>query len=189
MERKKLRFEFDQLKNQIDPHFLFNSLNSLSGLIEETPEKAIHSVNQLSNLYRSILDYSNLDYIQLDKEVELAKEYFHIHKLRYQDLINLEINLSIDKNEYLVPLTFQFLIENAIKHNLINKQNHLNIKIYRDNKLIIVENNINPKKDTNKGSGIGLINLKKRYAHFSNFPIEIKKDQHIFQVKIPIIYD
>lgn len=188
-EREHLRFEFDQLKNQVDPHFLFNSLNSISDLIEENPSMAVKAVVKLSNVYRSILEYGKVDTIDLDTELELAEQYFDIHKLRYQHLIEMEIQEIPEENPFrLVPLSCQFLIENAIKHNQISKQKRLKISIYLERKYLVIENNLNRKEQSASSTSLGLINLKRRYAQLSKKEVIIIDNNETFTVKLPLIY-
>jgi|GEM_PF-1611988 len=189
MERERLRFEFDQLKNQVDPHFLFNSLNSIIDLIEVEPEVAIDAVAKLSNTYRSILEYGKIDTVDLQTEIKLAEQYFQIHQLRYHDLIRLKIdNLDVDLGYRLLPLSLQFLIENAIKHNQIDKKHRLTIKIYKEQDYLVVENNIHAKKQTVASTALGIINLKKRYAQLSAKELVVLKSDDLFIVKLPLIY-
>lgn len=189
-EQEKMRFVLEKLKNQINPHFLFNSFNSLVGLIEENPQSAIEATQLLSDLYRNILTYEKLDLISLHEELNLAKNYFHMHQIRFEDLVSLKIDVS-DKDEgKLIPLSCQFLIENAIKHNIINQDNRLHILIKQENNYLHISNTYHPKqiKDS-EVSGLGLNNLKARYSHFTNLPLLIEISSSIFTVKIPIVYD
>lgn len=188
-EREHLRFEFDQLKNQVDPHFLFNSLNSISDLIEENPSMAVKAVVKLSNVYRSILEYGKIDTIDLNTELQLAEQYFEIHKLRYQHLIEMHIQEIPGENPFrLVPLSCQFLIENAIKHNQISKQKRLKICIYLEGKYLLVENNLNRKDQSASSTSLGLINLKRRYAQLNKKEVIIIDNNETFTVKLPLIY-
>lgn len=191
-EKEKVRFVLEKLKNQIDPHFLFNSFNSLIGLIEENPKSAIEATQLLSDLYRNILTYEKLDLIGLKEELELAKSYFYMHQIRFEDLVslNIEISKEEEKNGKLIPLSCQFLIENAIKHNVINQDHKLYITIKKEGSYLEVSNTFRPKdQDENAKSGLGLKNLKERYSHFSNLAVLIQNSSSHFTVKIPIIYD
>jgi hypothetical protein len=177
------------LKNQVDPHFLFNSLNSIIDLIEEDPDTAIDAVGMLSKTYRSILEYGKIDTIDLKTELKLAEQYFQIHKLRYQHLIQLNITeMPIELNYRLLPLSLQFLIENAIKHNQINRKHQLKVDIFIEGDYLVVENQVNFKKQAVPSTALGLINLKKRYAQLTKKEVVIIENQNKFTVKLPLIY-
>lgn len=191
-EKEKVSFVLEKLKNQIDPHFLFNSFNSLIGLIEENPKSAIEATQLLSDLYRNILSYEKQDLIGLKEELELAKSYFYMHQIRFEDLVslNIEISKEEEKSGKLIPLSCQFLIENAIKHNVINQDHKLYITIKKEGNYLKVSNSFQPKhQDENAKSGLGLTNLKARYSHFTNLAVLIQNSSSHFTVKIPIIYD
>lgn len=186
----RLKFEFESLKSQIDPHFLFNSLNSLLELIEESPTEAANSVSQLSNLYRNVLEYQNIDKISLDLELEIGIQYFEIHKIRYRHLISIEIDENLaNVNGFVVPMSCQFLIENAIKHNVISKQNVLKVKIYREDNYLVIENNKTQTKLLATSSKLGLNNLNQRYLLISGKEIIIEDTSSFFKVKLPILHD
>lgn len=188
-QRESLTFQLSQLKSQIDPHFLFNSFNSLIGLIEENPKVASKVTEQLSSFYRDVLDFQKKDLINLDDELLLAKNYFALHKIRFENLIDLNIH-DFNTNGMVIPLSIQFLIENAIKHNIINGKNPLQINISRTEAYLIVSNNINRSdKKLNLESGHGLKNLKKRYLLLAKSPLQIDSNDAYFKVKIPIVND
>lgn len=189
-EQQRIIFEFEQLKNQIDPHFLFNSLNSLIGLIEEDPESAARSTEKLSQLYRNILKFEKIDLIPLEQELSLARDYFEIHKLRYEDLISMEIQAPAPPSVMIIPLSCQLLIENAIKHNIIDSQHPMKISIQFKNDFLIVRNTKKKKTITgNARSGIGIANLKARYNYLCDKAVIIEDEEHYFTVKIPLLHD
>jgi hypothetical protein len=189
-EQQRIIFEFEQLKNQIDPHFLFNSLNSLIGLIEENPESAARSTEKLSQLYRNILKFEKTELIPLRTELELARDYFEIHKLRYENLIDLKIDIPENIEGMIIPMSCQFLIENAIKHNIIDSQHHLEINMNYSDGYLEISNSKNKKQiANNKKSGIGLTNLKARYKFITEKPVFINETENTFIVKIPILHD
>lgn len=188
-KQARLKFEFDSLKNQIDPHFLFNSLNSLIGLIEEDPATATVSVEHLADLYRNVLKFQLIDYIPVAEELEIAFQYFRINSMRYQDLLVLELDRNSKYEGFVIPMCCQFLIENAIKHNVVSKINILTIKIYVESGYLVIENNKTVKKEQRIVSGLGLLNLKQRYGFITNKPIMIQDESDKFIVKLPIVYD
>lgn len=187
-ENDKIKYEFEQLKNQIDPHFLFNSLNSLIGIIEENPALAIQATEILAELYRNILKYEKTDLIPLTEELNLAAKYFKIHQLRYENLISLSI-MNNGKEGKIVPLSCQFLIENIIKHNVINSDNRMEIAIVTQGEYLVISNIKKPKNNLAASPGIGLKNLENRYRLISRKPVIIENTETEFIVKIPVIYD
>ncbi|MFN2262198.1 MAG: sensor histidine kinase [Psychroflexus sp.] len=177
----------EALKNQLDPHFLFNSLNVLSALIEENQNRAVKFTNGLSKIYRYVLDQRQADLVEVSSEIEFAKTYIDLLKMRFEDSITCHI--EVDKQDLkIVPLSLQLLLENAIKHNKISELKPLHIKIYNDNEnYLVVENNLNLKTNIKQSTGIGLDNIKFRYEALSEQNIEINKTDKIFQVKLPLI--
>lgn len=189
IEKSKIKFDFEQLKNQIDPHFLFNSLNSLMGIIEESPKEATKALGGLSEVYQNVLKYQKVDLIPLQEELKIAHQYFLIHQLRYDDLIDIDAQVPESISGKLVPLSCQFLIENAIKHNVINKHKKLHIQISVEDDYLVVRNNINRRNTTISSTKIGLSNLTRRYEHLSSNPVLVEDNGNDFTVKLPIIHD
>lgn len=194
LENEKLRAEslqsrYDALRNQINPHFLFNSLNALNLQIKENPESAVIYVEQLSSVLRYTLKSSEENLVPLSDEIDFIKSYIQLLKTRYEE--NLEISININ-DKYLTgkipPLSMQLLIENAVKHNIISKASPLKIHIAStEDKSIIVKNNLAPKLTAEERSGTGLTNLAQRYLLASGKEIQIRKDSQTFSVEIPII--
>ena len=177
----------EALKNQLDPHFLFNSLNVLSSLIEENQTRAVQFTNGLSKIYRYVLDQRQVDLVEVASEIEFAKTYINLLKMRFEDSITCQIEVK-NQGLKIVPLSLQLLLENAIKHNKISELKPLHIKIYNENnKFLIVENNLNLKTNIKQSTGIGLDNIKFRYETLSDRNIEINKTETVFQVKLPLI--
>lgn len=190
MENQKLSLEnlqnrYDALKNQVDPHFLFNSLNTLNGLIGFDDEKAQEYLTELSSVFRYTMQ--NKPLIQLCDELKFAESYMYLMKIRYND--GLQIDYKADEKYmeyYILPFGLQMLIENAIKHNVISMKYPLHITIETtDNDTIRVKNSLRPKSD-NSSSGIGLANLDERYKLVFNKGIEIMQDENSFMVEIPL---
>lgn len=182
--------KFDALKNQLDPHFLFNSLNVLSALIDEDTEKAQDFTIGLSQVYRYVLDQKNKDLVSLKDEIKFAETYLDLLKMRFENSINVNIDSNIEEIEAkVIPLSLQLLLENAIKHNVISEQTPLKIEIYIDNSWLIVQNNIKPKQNSThqKRNGIGLDNIKLRYKLFTDKQCVIEKTDDLFLVKLPLL--
>lgn len=180
--------KFDALKNQLDPHFLFNSLNVLSSLIEENPENALKFTTSLSKVYRYVLEQKNKELVTVNEELEFAKTYMSLLKMRFEDSIIFEIpDQAINPESKVVPLSLQLLLENAVKHNMVTTSKPLHIKIYEDNGNLIVENNLQPKQIVKKSSGVGLENIKQRYNLLSTKRVLINQQANSFAVSIPML--
>jgi len=188
-EKLKVQAQLDALKRQIDPHFIFNSLNTLSYLISQNRQKAQLFNDTLAKVYRYILLNKENDLIQLKQEIEFASNYFFLLKIRYQTGLSLVIkmdNVSVD--DYLIPpLSLQTLIENAIKHNHFSEKNPLSVEITISENEISVVNEKNIKKFDIHSSGIGLSNLNERYSIIVNKNISIIQTSEYFTVLLPTL--
>lgn len=189
LKNQQIRTQFEVLQNQMSPHFLFNSLNALTTLIAENQDTAIEFTQKLSEVYRYILQTKDKELVKLAEEVEFSKAYLFLLQMRYPE--NLEMEFSIDDqymNQFIAPLTIQMLIENAIKHNVISKNNPLKVEIYVDNGLsVVVKNNLQIKKTLEKSTKTGLANIKKRYQFLGNREIDIITTAQNFMVAVPLI--
>ena len=180
--------KFDALKNQLDPHFLFNSLNVLTSLIDENPESAQKFTTSLSKVYRYVLEQKNKDLVTVDEELEFAKTYMSLLKMRFEDSIIFEIpEHASDPESKVVPLSLQLLLENAVKHNMVTSSKPLHIKIYETNNSLVVENNLQPKQIVKKSSGVGLDNIKQRYDLLTDRKVNINQQANSFAVAIPML--
>ena len=180
--------QFDALKNQLDPHFLFNSLNVLTSLIDENPDAAQQFTTALSKVYRYVLEQKNKELVTVDEELNFAKTYIRLLKMRFEDSIVFEIpERSNNPEAKVVPLSLQLLLENAVKHNIVNSSNPLHIKIYENQGNLVVENRLQPKEVLKKSSGVGLANIKQRYSLLSNKAVNINKTASHFSVAIPML--
>jgi two-component system, LytTR family, sensor kinase len=187
LSEEKLRFQYNNLKAQVNPHFLFNSLNTLSELVYQDAKKADNYIQKLSAIYRYILENENTALISLDKEIDFVKEFFSLQKERDDDKIELEINLGKTTNLSVVPVSLQVLVENALKHNACSKNSPLKIKITREDDYVIVSNNIQRKSLPENSTRIGLQNLMERVKLATNKELIQKEENHEFIVKIPLI--
>jgi len=180
--------KFNALKNQLDPHFLFNSLNVLTSLIEENPHNAQKFTTSLSKVYRYVLEQKNKDLVTVDEELKFAKTYMSLLKMRFEDSIVFEIlERSSNPEAKVVPLSLQLLLENAVKHNTVTSSKPLNIKIYEDGDNLVVENNLQTKQIIKKSSGVGLNNIKQRYQLLTKKRIRISETKTNFRVAVPIL--
>jgi len=180
--------KFDALKNQLDPHFLFNSLNVLTSLIEENPDKAQKFTTSLSKVYRYVLEQKNKELVTVNEELAFAKTYMSLLKMRFEDSIVFEIpEQSLNLESKVVPLSLQLLLENAVKHNMVTSTKPLHIRIYENDGNLMVENNLQPKQIVKKSSGVGLNNVKQRYRLLSKRTVNINQTARKFSVAIPIL--
>lgn len=184
---EKLRFQYSNLKSQVNPHFLFNTLNTISELVYQDVKQADHFIQQLSGIYRYILENENNELITLDKEIDFVKRYFDLQQVRDADKILLEIDLHEADQWMIIPVSLQGLVENAIKHNSCSKNSPLKIKITRENECVVVSNNIQRKNIMENSTRIGLNNLKKRVNHIMNKELVYIEEKNEFNVKIPVM--
>jgi len=190
LKKEKIESQFEILKNQVNPHFLFNSFNTLITVIEDNREVAIDYVNKLSDFFRSILSYRERDIITIGEELKLVETYIFLQQKRYGNNFIVEIDLpaTVREKNFLPPLALQILIENCLKHNSISRETQLKVEIFMDKKnYLVVRNNINPKFMKDPSTGIGLQNLINRYQLLSNQEISISEYNGYFTVKLPQI--
>lgn len=189
LQRERMLFEYEHLKSQVNPHFLFNSLNTLTNIIEDDKEAAIAYTGQLSDLYRNMLSYRNKDLISLQEEWEIIENYLYIQETRFGNAITIKVDLpeQIMKTKKVVPMAIQLLVENAIKHNVVSKSKPLNITIEADNNYITVQNTYQPKISKEKGAGLGLSNIRKRYSLLTKKSVSYYIQDDYFNVKLPLI--
>ncbi|MBT8288454.1 MAG: Pr2TM family membrane protein [Flavobacteriaceae bacterium] len=180
--------KFDALKNQLDPHFLFNSLNVLTSLIDENPEGAQEFTTALSKVYRYVLEQKNKELVTVDEELAFARTYVSLLKKRFEDSIVFTLpDRASNPDSKVVPMSLQLLLENAVKHNMVTSNKPLKIKIYEQNGHLVVENNIQLKQIVKKGSGVGLSNIMQRYEMLSDRKVLINKTSDKFQVSLPML--
>lgn len=184
--REKLESQFETLKSQINPHFLFNNFNTLITIIEENPTIAVEYVEKLSDFYRSILQYREQQTIPLQEELKIVKDYTFLLKKRYGDNLNMQIEIEDRQAGNIVPLTLQMLVENAVKHNVISRHDPLTIRVLRDDKgYITICNNLQKKIVAEQSTGFGLESIVKRYGLLTDKAVIIREEQQEFKVSIP----
>ena len=180
--------QFESLKNQIDPHFLFNSLNVLSSLIEENPDNAQRFTVSLSKIYRYVLDQKDKELVTVAEELAFAKTYMNLLKMRFENSINFQLPENYDNSDAkVVPLSLQLLLENAIKHNSVSEQQPLQIKIIIEGNYLVVQNNLQKKEVLQTRKGVGLENIVNRYAILTKRSVLVDETSTYFSVKIPIL--
>lgn len=185
---KSANAQFESLKNQLDPHFLFNSLNVLDSLIEENPVLAQRFTNSMSKIYRYVLEQKDKELVSVEEEIDFAKTYCELLKTRFEDAVTFEFIISEgDKKGFVVPLSLQLLLENSIKHNFATSSKPLNIKIFAENENLIIENNLQTRELPNKSTGVGLANIVSRYNLLTSRNVFVEKSEDFFRVKLPIL--
>ncbi len=180
--------KFDALKNQLDPHFLFNSLNVLSSLIEENPDLAQKFTGSLSKVYRYVLEQKNKELVSIQEELSFASTYMKLLEIRFENSLFYEPPSTIKTEEAkVVPLSLQLLLENTIKHNIVSEQKPLRIRIYEENGFLVVENNFQKKEVLPGRKGVGLQNIVNRYAILTSREVKIQQTNDYFRVKLPLL--
>lgn len=187
--RQNAESQLEILKNQVKPHFLFNSLNTVISIIPDEPEAAIDYIQRLSKVYRYILEIKDKKLIPLNDELDCIKDYMHMLQTRFGENLQFELkdeNISDDK--HVVPLSLQLLIENAVKHNIISNKKPLKINIHKGkNGGLLVSNNLQPKIQKMPSTGTGLANIKDRYEMLTDQQVDVIQTQEQFTVSIPLI--
>lgn len=190
VKQAQVRSELEGLRNQVNPHFLFNSLNTLMQIVAEDQNLARRFLQRLSKVYRYILESRGAPLIPLEEELEFIHAYIFLQEERFQG--NLQVDIRIDPLFYsykIVPLSLQILFENAIKHNIISRQHPLQINVFINEHLqLVVSNNLQRKKQVLHSTQVGLDNVSRRYRYFTDQEIEIREDEQTFTVAIPLIH-
>jgi two-component system LytT family sensor kinase len=182
-----LEAELELLKEQLNPHFLFNSLSSLSGIIKEDPEKAQYFISHLSKIFRYALARPLNQVVSIEEELTMIRSYEQLLKMRFEDAFKLETDVGCDYQYFNMPhLTLQPLLENAAKHNQVSLTKPLTVKIYVENDYLVVENNLQEITEPENSTGIGLTNLNSRFRILMHREIEIQKTTDSFIVKLPL---
>ncbi len=186
LREENLVFQNETLKSQVNPHFLFNSLNTVSSLIQSDPEKAEQFINNLSSVYRYILENSRKDKVPVQSELELLNRYFDLHRIRDEEKISLIIDYSNADNFQILPVSLQILLENAIKHNLSTRENPLRISVSFEDQYVVMVNNLQKKATLIKSTGTGLKNLAERVRLITGKVLIIEENNKYFIAKIPL---
>jgi sensor histidine kinase YesM len=187
-KKENAEFQFESLRSQVNPHFLFNSLNTLSSLIYDDRDKAEVFIRELSDVYRYILDNRGRELVTLNRELKVAKSYLFLLGLRFEK--NLEVEWEIEpvaETKMVAPLTLQLLIENAVKHNIVSKKKPLLIRISASGSTLMVRNNLQRREVKEYSSKLGLKNIQSRYAFLTSGFVDIYETDTEFVVKIPLI--
>lgn len=189
IEKERFQLQYDVLKTQVNPHFLFNSFNALMNVVEEDPKEAAAMIKHLSKFYRKMTAYRNKDVVLLEEELELLNSYFFIQQKRFGEALRVTVNLPDETKQQtsIPPFVLQLLAENAVKHNAVSRDKPLHILISQKNNRILFSNNINPKLTKEESEGLGLQNIENRYRFFAEQPVTyIEKDGN-FVVELPVL--
>ncbi len=187
LKRENISASYENLKNQVNPHFLFNSLNALTNLVYEDPDKAVKFIKQLSEVYRYVLDSRDKEVVSVEEEQRCLDAYLFLQKIRFGDKLRVENRLNSD-GSFVAPLALQMLVENAIKHNIISVEQPLSISLFNDDGFIIVKNTLQRKQLLpGESSGMGLDNIRRRYSFLSDKNVDVVESASDFTVKLPLL--
>ena len=200
LQTEQVNLRLESLRTQISPHFLFNSLNTISSLIYRDLRKAEQFIRNLAAVYQGVLRNYEFQLVALSEEMELVKHYAYLMQVRFEDALNINTELPEEAGDLCVPpMSVQMLVENAVKHNHMSRENPLEIRIYSENGYLVVRNNyigesgyvklgndLYKKPGQPQGTGIGLQNIRNRYRLLSDKPVLINKDEY-FTVALPLI--
>ncbi|MFA0960643.1 sensor histidine kinase [Roseivirga sp. BDSF3-8] len=183
-----IKFRYDALKSQLNPHFLFNSMNALTNLIYEDQEASVRFVRQLSQVYRYVLDTRDQEVVSLQEELGFLDAYIFLQKIRVEKALEIKLEPALwQVNGVVPPMSLQLLVENAIKHNIASQQQPLHICVKLENEYIAVTNQFRPKTPEDNSSGLGLETLRKRYENLTKKPVIIDQTKEHYTVKVPVL--
>ncbi|MCG8378085.1 MAG: histidine kinase [Proteobacteria bacterium] len=189
VQKELLQSKYQNLKNQINPHFLFNSFSVLQNLIEREPEKASTFLEKLSTMYRYILEKREEAMSSLEKELEVLKVYLYLLKTRHEDSLMVNVDIKEEFQHSFVPtLSLQMLIENAVKHNRFSKDEPLVIDLFVEDDYLVVKNRLKRKGSIAQSTKIGLENIRNRYSLQTEKTVIVTEDDQFFTVKLPVLF-
>ena len=192
IEHEKLKVEsmtsrFASLKAQVNPHFLFNSLNVLSGLVYRDADLSAQFIQKLAEVYRYVLDQQEEELVGIQTELEFVESVIFLQRIRFGEDLRIKIDIPKDASFMVAPLALQMLIENAIKHNIVSAEQPLSINIKLEQDYLVVDNSLQLKTVMADSLGVGLQNIENRYGFLTNKPVVVQKEAEQFIVKLPII--
>jgi hypothetical protein len=194
LKKDRIAAQYETLKNQVNPHFLFNSFNVLTTLVHKDADLAEQFVRQLSNVYRYVLDSRDKEVVPLDLELKQLEAYIFLMKIRFGESLKANIhpiNMGQDNGKsseiFVAPLTLQMLFENALKHNAVSKSTPLSIEVFQEGDYIVVKNLIQLKNSVGESTGVGLENIRSRYKFLSDKAVIVVEENGFFIVKIPVV--
>jgi len=189
LRKEMMASQYASLKNQISPHFLFNSLNTLTSLMYEDRDLASDFVTKLASTYRYILDNREQDLVSMEKELNFLDSYIFMMNVRHKKAVEITTEVSLDIHSFLIPtLSLQMLVENALKHNQYSKERPLHITISTiQQDALVVRNNLQQRNKVEETTKMGLQNIKKRYAYYTNKQVLVREESDYFEVIIPLL--
>ncbi len=188
LQKEKVESQLESLRNQANPHFLFNSLNVLSSLVHTDADKAEEFINQFASVYRYVLNIQDKNVVTLREELEFLNSYMFLQKIRFTEGLVFEIDIKEEQKEnFIVPFSLQMLVENAIKHNIVDKEKPLNVYVFIHDFKVHVKNNTQLRESKELSTGMGLNNLRQRYFHLAGIMPEINQANNEFVVNIPLL--
>lgn len=188
LKQESVKAQYESLRNQVNPHFLFNSLNALTNLVHQNPDEAVQFIKQLSDVYRYVLETRDKELVPMEEELKFLKSYLFLQQIRFGDKLRLELQANGLQGR-VAPLALQMLVENAIKHNIIAEDQPLSVRVHVQDGFIWVSNTLQRKmtlQDDTPG-GIGLENIRKRYGFLSDRPVQVVERNGSFAVGLPMI--
>lgn len=187
-ERDKSVMKYHHLRNQVNPHFLFNTLTSLDGLILSNPELGSQFVRHLSKVYRYVLEHSENEVVSLQTEIDFIKHYIAVLKMKFGEGILIDVDISKEGAEKgIAMVTLQMLIDNAIKHNQVHGSSPLHIRIFEEDESLLIRNNKQLRKQIEISTRHGLKHLKELYGYLNQRPMEVRDEENYFEVKLPLL--
>ncbi len=189
LRNEQLNSQYLSLKNQLQPHFLFNSLSALTTLVHQDPDQATVFIQELSAMYRYILEYSQERVANLDKEVDFLKSYLFLMQIRFGNNLEIDIQVAPHSDYMIPPLTLQLLAENAIKHNEVSKANplRLSVVVREESESLVISNPLQLRTIPRESTGVGLANIRNRYEMITDRKVEISQTDTEFIVSVPLI--
>ncbi|TNE61384.1 MAG: histidine kinase [Bacteroidetes bacterium] len=187
LKKEHISARYETLKSQINPHFLFNSLNVLTSLVHKDADQAEQFIRRLSTVYRYILESRDQEVVPLEEELSILRAYLFLMDTRFGASLKVDIRIPDDIRGQIAPLTLQMLVENALKHNEASKARPLQVEIYQENGYLVVENTLQPKNTLPESTGLGLANIQARYQVLTQKPVRIQPSDTAFVVKIPVL--
>ena len=181
--------QLQNLKNQLNPHFLFNNLSVLTSLVYKNQDKAAEFINELAKVYRYVLDTKNAELVTLQEELDFLNHYLYLLKIRFEDSVSFEIKIEEgNKSDYILPMCLQTVVENTIQHNEASQANPLKVLIYSQNNSLVIENTIKPRSNDVTSSKTGLKNIEMRYSFYTDKKVIVSNNEEIFKVILPLIH-
>jgi two-component system LytT family sensor kinase len=188
LEREKTQLQFDSLKNQLNPHFLFNALASLNSLIAEDQALASRFLQNMSKVYRYVLQNKEKNFVNLQTELDFIQHYVFLAETRFGEALRITFRLSPEAlDRAIVPVTLQILMENALKHNIMDADKPLTIDVVSENDYLVVRNKLQKKKTVETSNQVGLENMKSLYRFMTDRPVIVESGSEMFTVKVPLL--